>query len=86
MLLDEHNRLLRPLFAQHGGEEIKSTGDGFLVEFASALDAARSAIEIQRALAAHNTVVPGGTSWSDLSTSAIASERAEGTTTSASDW
>jgi len=28
-LLEEHNRLLRPIFAQHGGEEIKTIGDSF---------------------------------------------------------
>lgn len=56
-LLEEHSRLLRPLFAQHGGREIKATGDGFLVEFASALQATRCAIEIQKRLAERNAAV-----------------------------
>src|SRR2546428_3201889 len=53
-LLEEHHRLLRPIFPKFGGREIKSTGDGFLVEFASALEAAQCAIEMQRALVQHN--------------------------------
>jgi len=49
-VLDEHNRVLRAIFSNHGGTEVKTTGDGFLVRFASALDAARCAIAIQQAL------------------------------------
>ncbi|HEY2952714.1 MAG TPA: adenylate/guanylate cyclase domain-containing protein [Verrucomicrobiae bacterium] len=53
-LLEEHRSLLRGLFPKHQGTEIKTTGDGFLVEFASALAAARCAIEIQRSLVTRN--------------------------------
>jgi TolB-like protein len=49
-LLEEHRNLIRPLFASHGGREIKTTGDGFLVEFGSALDATLCAIAVQSAL------------------------------------
>jgi adenylate cyclase len=59
-LLEEHRRLLRPLFAQHGGHEIKTIGDRFLVEFASALDAARCAIDLQAALYERNRSCPTG--------------------------
>jgi len=47
-LLAEQRRLLRTLFAASSGREIDAVGDGFLVEFASAVEAARCAIEIQR--------------------------------------
>ncbi len=53
-LLGEHQRQLRPMFLRHGGREIKAIGDGFLVEFASALQAMRCAIAIQTALAEQN--------------------------------
>jgi len=57
-LLEEHRHLLRGLFPRFAGQEIKTMGDGFLVEFASALEAAKCAIEIQRALAQRNLSVP----------------------------
>lgn len=57
-LLEEHRRLLRERFPKYHGREIETTGDGFLVEFASALEAARCAIEIQRTLATRNISVP----------------------------
>ena len=50
-MLDEHRRMLRPLFANHEGEEIKTIGDAFLVEFSSALAASRCAIQIQSKIA-----------------------------------
>jgi class 3 adenylate cyclase len=46
-LLAEHNRILRPIFLEFGGREIKTVGDSFLVEFSSALDAVQCALEIQ---------------------------------------
>jgi class 3 adenylate cyclase len=52
-LLEEHRHLLRGLFPKFEGQEIKTIGDGFLVEFASALEAARCAIEIQRTSSSH---------------------------------
>ncbi len=57
-LLEEHRALLRSLFPRFGGREIKTIGDAFLVEFASALEAARCAIEIQRALSQRNLSAP----------------------------
>jgi adenylate cyclase len=57
-LLKRHNRLLRPLFARFGGTEIKTVGDAFLVEFESALDASRCALEIQKVLREHNRTAP----------------------------
>ncbi len=57
-LLEEHDALLRPLFARHGGQVIKGMGDGFLVEFPSALQATRCAIAIQEALHERNASQP----------------------------
>lgn len=57
-LLEEHRLLLRSLFPQFNGAEIKTIGDAFLVEFGSALEAAQCAIEIQRTLAQRNLSAP----------------------------
>jgi adenylate cyclase len=46
--------LVDPAIASHRGRIVKTTGDGLLVEFASAVDAARSAVDIQRQMAGHN--------------------------------
>lgn len=50
--------LVDPAIAAHRGRIVKTTGDGILVEFASAVDAARSAIEVQRGMAERNVDVP----------------------------
>lgn len=57
-LLEGHRLLLRPVFANHGGREVKTIGDAFLVEFSSALAGARCAIEIQRTIVEHNASQP----------------------------
>jgi DNA-binding SARP family transcriptional activator/class 3 adenylate cyclase/predicted ATPase len=49
-LLDEQRELIRSLLAKYRGREVETTGDGFLVEFASSLGAVRCAVEIQTAL------------------------------------
>jgi TolB-like protein/class 3 adenylate cyclase len=56
--LREQEGIVRPLFKPYGGREIKSTGDGFLVEFESALKATECAVEIQRRLRERNTREP----------------------------
>ena len=53
-LLKEQSEIVRPLIATFGGREIKSTGDGALVEFESALRATECAVEIQRQLRERN--------------------------------
>jgi DNA-binding NarL/FixJ family response regulator len=48
----EHFAALRRAAAEHGGREVKSTGDGLMVAFSSAVAAVRCAIDMQRATAA----------------------------------
>jgi TolB-like protein len=46
--------LIDPKIAEHRGRVVKRTGDGALVEFASAVDAVRCAVEIQQVMAARS--------------------------------
>jgi adenylate cyclase len=50
----ELDSLLQPILHESGGRKIKSTGDGILAEFDSALKATQCAIEIQRQLHERN--------------------------------
>ncbi len=57
--LKAHRRdLIDPKIAEHHGRIVKTTGDGLLAEFASAVDAARCAVEIQRDMAERTNAVP----------------------------
>jgi adenylate cyclase len=68
MAVDEertHERLkahlrevIEPKIAEHRGRVVKNTGDGFLAEFASVVDAVRCAAEVQRAMADRNAETP----------------------------
>ena len=57
-LKDLRKTLFDPKIAEHHGRIVKNTGDGALVEFASAVDAVRCADNIQRDVAEQNTDVP----------------------------
>jgi TolB-like protein/Flp pilus assembly protein TadD len=62
-LLAEHNKLLRPFFPRFSGREVKTIGDSFLAEFASALDAVRCAVGIQEFLHQRNSSLGSGRSF-----------------------
>jgi predicted ATPase/class 3 adenylate cyclase len=51
-VLEQHNRLLRKAFGQHGGYEVDTAGDSFFVSFSRAGDAVLAAEDAQRSLAA----------------------------------
>jgi TolB-like protein/tetratricopeptide (TPR) repeat protein len=54
MMLEEHRKLLQEVFPNYGGRVVKSTGDGFLVEFGSAVGAVNCAVEAQKRMTAFN--------------------------------
>lgn len=57
-LLEEHRRILRPIFSEFNGKEIKTIGDAFLVCFDNTLDAVHCAVKIQSALYEYNRASP----------------------------
>ncbi len=57
-LVDEQRKLIRPILTRHNGREIKTIGDGFLVQFPSGLDGVRCAYDIQRAIREFNVSLP----------------------------
>ena len=50
--------IIDPKIAAHHGRIVKTTGDGFLAEFASVVDALRCSAEVQAALADNNAPLP----------------------------
>ncbi|WP_407157600.1 adenylate/guanylate cyclase domain-containing protein [Bradyrhizobium sp. STM 3557] len=50
--------LIDPTISRHGGRIVRSMGDGWLAEFASATDVVRCALEIQRGLATRQADEP----------------------------
>jgi TolB-like protein len=56
--MNAHRReFLEPTVAQNRGRIVKRTGDGVLIEFSSAVDAARCAVDIQRGMVERNAGV-----------------------------
>jgi TolB-like protein/Tfp pilus assembly protein PilF len=53
-LLDEHRKVLQGVFPKFGGVVVKTMGDGFLVEFASAVEAVNCAVEAHKGLDGFN--------------------------------
>lgn len=59
--LGGHRReLIDPSIAGHRGRIVKTTGDGFLAEFASVVDAVRCAVEVQTKMAVRNAEAGDG--------------------------
>jgi class 3 adenylate cyclase len=53
-VLGEHNTIVREEIAAHGGVEVKTQGDSFMVAFPSPADGVRCAVAVQRRLAGRN--------------------------------
>src|SRR5688500_3107836 len=51
--------VIEPRAVEHGGRVVKTTGDGFLLEFSSPLEAVQFAVEVREALASR--VMEGST-------------------------
>lgn len=58
VLLQAHNSMIRQQVANHGGLEVKTTGDGFMVVFYSIRRATACAVDIQRSLYEFNQQNP----------------------------
>ena len=53
------NEILDPKVAEYGGRIFKTTGDGVLVEFASAVDAVQQSVDVQQSMVQRNASVAG---------------------------
>ncbi len=55
---ERRKQIIEPVVAAHEGRIVKSMGDGFFIEFASAVNAVEAALEIQAKMAAANAGLP----------------------------
>ena len=54
-LVENQESLLIPVIDQYNGKIIKRTGDGYLLEYLSSVEAVECAIDIQQAIKQHNS-------------------------------
>lgn len=57
-LLEGHRRTIRRVIPKYGGREVKTIGDGFLIEFGSALEAAKCALDLQTTISKRDSAAP----------------------------
>lgn len=57
-VLGTHNALVRDVLHRHGGTEVKTSGDGFLLTFTSARAAVQFGVDVQAALVDHRLAHP----------------------------
>jgi adenylate cyclase len=57
--LSEHRAAADPLVARHGGRIVKTTGDGMLIEFSSAVGAVECSLALQKLAAERNAGIAG---------------------------
>jgi len=65
--LREHERITREVLKAHGGDEVKSMGDGFMASFGSVTGAVECAIALQRAFAERNANLETQKSGAEIS-------------------
>ena len=56
--LRAHTNVIGPIVLNHGGRLVKSTGDGFLIEFPTAISAVEASLEIQEFMTVRNAELP----------------------------
>jgi class 3 adenylate cyclase len=59
LLQNRFAAIINPRISQHHGRMVKTTGDGFLAEFSSAVHAVQFAVDMQRDMALANASLPG---------------------------
>ena len=65
--LREHERITRDVLKTHGGDEVKSMGDGFMASFGSVTGAVECAIALQRAFEERNSKLETQKSGAEIS-------------------